>query len=72
MRVNCICPGAIDTPMIADGLQNKEVANNYTAGRLGRVGQPEEVAHAALFLGSDEACYITGLIMPVDGGWSVQ
>ncbi|WP_209122683.1 SDR family NAD(P)-dependent oxidoreductase [Alkalihalobacillus sp. BA299] len=72
VRVNCICPGAIDTPMIAEALQNKEIANNYAAGPLRRVGQPEEIAYAALFLSSDEASYITGLIMPVDGGWSAQ
>ncbi|OLO36957.1 short-chain dehydrogenase [Alkalihalophilus pseudofirmus] len=72
VRVNCICPGAIDTPMIAEVLQNKDIANNYASGPLRRVGQPEEIAYAALFLGSDESSYITGLIMPVDGGWSAQ
>lgn len=71
IRVNCICPGAIDTPMIADALKNPEVSKNYETGPLGRVGKPEEIAYAALFLASDESSYVTGLIMPVDGGWSV-
>ncbi|GGC89317.1 short-chain dehydrogenase [Thalassobacillus devorans] len=71
IRVNCICPGAIDTPMIQEVLDNPEIAKNYEAGPLGRVGKPEEVAQAALFLASEESSYITGLIMPVDGGWSV-
>jgi len=70
IRVNCICPGAIDTPMIREILDDPEIAKNYEAGPLGRVGKPEEVAQAALFLASEEASYITGLVMPVDGGWS--
>ncbi|MDR7238095.1 SDR family NAD(P)-dependent oxidoreductase [Neobacillus drentensis] len=70
IRVNCICPGAIDTPMISEVLDDPEIAKNYEAGPLGRVGKPEEIANAALFLSSDESSYITGLIMPVDGGWS--
>ena len=71
IRVNCICPGAIDTPMIEEVLQHDEAAKSYEANPLGRVGKPEEIASAALFLGSDDASYITGLIMPVDGGWSI-
>lgn len=71
IRVNCICPGAIDTPMIREVLDVPEIAKNYETGPLGRVGKPEEIANAALFLASDEASYITGLTMPVDGGWSV-
>lgn len=70
IRVNCICPGAINTPMISEVLDDPEIAKNYETGPLGRVGEPEEIASAALFLASDEASYITGLIMPVDGGWS--
>lgn len=70
IRVNCICPGAIDTPMIAEVLNDERIAKNYAAGPLGRVGKPEEIATAALFLSSEESSYITGLIMPVDGGWS--
>ena len=69
IRVNCICPGAIDTPMIAEVLSIPEFAEKFAAGcPLRRVGKPEEIANAALFLASDESSYVTGLIMPVDGG----
>lgn len=69
IRVNCICPGAIDTPMIAEVLSVPEFAEKFAAGcPLQRVGKPEEIATAALFLASDESSYVTGLIMPVDGG----
>jgi NAD(P)-dependent dehydrogenase (short-subunit alcohol dehydrogenase family) len=72
IRVNCICPGAIDTPMIADVLKNEAFAAAFTSNPLRRVGTPEEIANAALFLASDESSYVTGLIMPVDGGISAQ
>jgi NAD(P)-dependent dehydrogenase (short-subunit alcohol dehydrogenase family) len=72
IRVNCICPGAIDTPMIADVLKNEAFSAAFTSNPLRRVGKPEEVANAALFLASDESSYVTGLIMPVDGGVSAQ
>lgn len=70
IRVNCICPGAINTPMISEVLDVPEISKNYETGPLGRVGEPEEIASAALFLASDEASYVTGVILPVDGGWS--
>lgn len=70
IRVNCICPGSVATPMQGANWQDmigKERPNQPIA----RVGRPEEQAYAALFLASDEASYITGHIMPVDGGWYV-
>lgn len=70
IRVNCICPGAINTPMISEVLDVPEIAKNYETGPLGRVGEPEEIAGAALFLASDDASYVTGVVLPVDGGWS--
>jgi NAD(P)-dependent dehydrogenase (short-subunit alcohol dehydrogenase family) len=72
IRVNCICPGAIDTPMIADVLKHEAAATVFASNPLRRVGKPEEIAYAALFLASNESSYITGLIMPVDGGVSAQ
>lgn len=70
IRVNCIAPGAIETPMIAPVLDIPEVVAEFEKCPLGRVGQPEEIANAALFLVSEEASYITGVILPVDGGWN--
>lgn len=69
IRVNAICPGAIETrisPKSGSELHDRQIAKTP----LGRIGQPREVASAALFLASDEASYITGAILPVDGGWT--
>ena len=73
IRVNCICPGGIQTPMheaflatVAD--PEREMREMLKKIPLGRIGQPEDVAHAALFLASDESFYITGVALPVDGG----
>ncbi len=70
IRVNCICPGTIETPMIG------AIADETARARMGestpmkRVGQSDEIARAALFLASQDASYINGVILPVDGGWS--
>mgnify|MGYP001953528079 CR=1 FL=1 len=72
IRVNCIAPGAIETPMIADVLKIPEVRQRFEDMPLQRVGKPEEVGYAALFLASDEASYVTGVVLPVDGGWSTK
>ena len=71
IRVNAICPGAIQTrisPRPGEELYARQIAKTF----LGRVGQPQEVASAALFLASDAASYITGAILPVDGGWTAM
>lgn len=73
IRVNCVCPGDTDTPMLVDDAQRRGLAwEAYLDGAanrpMGRVGRPEEVARAVLFLASDEASYITGAILAVDGG----
>lgn len=62
IRVNCVAPGMIDTPM-ADG--HRASVGNYA---LKRLGTAEEVARALLYLSSDEAAYVTGITLPVDGG----
>lgn len=62
IRVNCICPGMVDTPM-ADGFRAN--VGNYA---LRRIADPEEIARALMFLTSDEASYITGATLAVDGG----
>ena len=67
ITVNCIAPGYINTDMTADITdENKE--NLYSQIPLGRIGNPDDIATAALFLASDEAGYITGQTITVDGG----
>ena len=67
IRVNCICPGPTETPMvpIASSEQRARVEERIP---LGRLGQPEDIAEAALYLASDAASYVTGAILAVDGG----
>ncbi|MEO1192412.1 MAG: SDR family NAD(P)-dependent oxidoreductase [Pseudomonadota bacterium] len=76
LRVNVVVPGIIDTPLaraLADeGEDPEEVAARRAAAvPMGRQGTPWEVAQAALFLASDEASFITGVLLPVDGGMSI-
>jgi meso-butanediol dehydrogenase / (S,S)-butanediol dehydrogenase / diacetyl reductase len=73
IRVNCICPGAIDTPMIAPALADQQVVEYFVTNcPLGRLGRPDEIAQVALFLASDAASYVNGAIIPVDGGWTAR
>lgn len=71
IRVNCICPGIIDTPMAMREAPAMVEKNASVFAPLGRIGQPEEIASAIHFLASDDAGYITGQVLLVDGGWSV-
>ncbi len=72
IRVNCLCPGLIDTPMTAGLFQGAEMAEFrdrfIAAHHLGRMGRPEEIASAALFLASEDASFVTGQALAVDGG----
>ncbi len=71
IRVNSLCPGPIQTrisPKPGDPMYQWQCDQTM----LGRVGYPREVAQAALFLASDEASYITGATLPVDGGWTAK
>lgn len=73
IRVNCICPGSIDTPMLrgalaASGNFDENWRKTEMVIPLGRIGSAEDIANATLFLASDEAAYITGVALPVDGG----
>lgn len=73
VRVNCICPGSIDTPMLRSALAS---SGNFDENwkktgmviPMGHIGAAEDIAYATLFLASDEAGYITGIALPVDGG----
>jgi len=74
IRVNCICPGFIETPLLAQVMDNPEMGaireRVRDAHMLGRLGQPVEIANAALFLASDEASFVTGHSLVVDGGFT--
>ncbi|REJ83571.1 MAG: short chain dehydrogenase [Bacteroidetes bacterium] len=74
IRINAVCPGAIKTPMIDRITGNKkEVEEQFAAMEpIGRLGQPDEVANAVLWLCSIEASFVTGISMAVDGGWIAQ
>jgi meso-butanediol dehydrogenase/(S,S)-butanediol dehydrogenase/diacetyl reductase len=67
IRVNCICPGPTRTPMV-DTSTPEKLARYETRVPIGRIGEPEDVAYAALYFASDEASMVTAAILPVDGG----
>ncbi len=70
IRVNCLAPGFINTDMSAAALNSDPERKHKVLSRtpMGRLGTPEDVANAAFFLVSDAAAYITGAVLPVDGG----
>lgn len=70
VRVNCLCPGFVDTPLLAS-ITPERRARLTALHPLGRMGTPEDIAHMALFLISDQASWITGQAIAVDGGFSV-
>ena len=74
IRVNAVCPGPIDTPMLQSvGQRHPRVVEKMAAAQpVGRLGQPEEIAEAAVWLCSDAASFVTGHPMPVDGGYMAQ
>lgn len=75
IRVNCICPGTVDSPSLHDRLRamgDYEAALQAFNARqpMGRIGTPQEIAHLAVYLGSDEAAFTTGQAHVIDGGWA--
>jgi NAD(P)-dependent dehydrogenase (short-subunit alcohol dehydrogenase family) len=69
IRANAICPGPIRTrisPPDGSEMHQRQIAKTM----LARTGEPREVAWAAVFLASDESSYVTGITLPVDGGWT--
>jgi len=71
IRVNCLCPGFVETPLLDALLKDPERTARLTAMHpLGRLGQPSDIAKAAVFLLSDDAAWITGQAIAVDGGLS--
>lgn len=75
IRVNCICPGRVETPWVSARVKEypdpekayREMASTQAVGRMGK---PDEIAAAALYLASDESAFITGTALLIDGGWS--
>jgi NAD(P)-dependent dehydrogenase (short-subunit alcohol dehydrogenase family) len=77
IRVNCVCPGTVDTPVLQRGMQESGDPEAFLAMLLaghpmGRIGRSEEIAAAVAFLASDDASFITGAILPVDGGFTAR
>lgn len=75
VRVNCICPGTVDSPSLHDRLHamgDYEAALKAFNERqpMGRIGTPQEIAHLAVYLGSDESAFTTGQAHVIDGGWA--
>ena len=77
LRVNCVCPGTVDTPFVEAYLEkyhkhekDKVRAELNQRQPIGRLGQPEEIAHLVLYLCSPEAAFVTGSIVTIDGGWT--
>jgi NAD(P)-dependent dehydrogenase (short-subunit alcohol dehydrogenase family) len=77
LRVNCICPGTVQTPFV-EGYLDKYHAHEKEKIRaelnarqpIGRVGRPEEIASLVRYVCSDEAAFMTGALLPIDGGWT--
>ncbi len=70
INVNCVCPGVIDTPMNKH-LSEKDINELKEQTPLGRIGKPEEVANLIYFLSTDDADFITGQVISVDGGFGI-
>lgn len=72
IRVNAVCPGMIDTPMWQRSISAELTAQLLENDPAGRLGRPEEIAAAVVFLCSPEASFANGAVMPVDGGFTAQ
>ncbi len=68
ITVNCVCPGTVLTPAVTDIPDNPEIPFVSRSTPLGRLARPEEIAAVFHFLASDDASYVTGAVIPVDGG----
>ena len=73
IRVNCVAPGFIETSMSSRALNGDPDRRNKVLSRtpMGKLGQPEDIANAVYFLATDQAAFITGQSLKVDGGYSI-
>ncbi|CAM4248760.1 short-chain dehydrogenase [Bacillus manliponensis] len=71
IRVNAVCPGYVDTPLLND-VNNETINKLITAHPIGRLGRPDEIAKAVLFLASDDSSFMVGANLLVDGGYTAQ
>jgi NAD(P)-dependent dehydrogenase (short-subunit alcohol dehydrogenase family) len=73
VRVNAISPGFVETNMTAE-FRDTEEGRAFLVARhpIGRLGRPEEIASVAAFLASDDASFVNGVVLPVDGGYTAQ
>ena len=71
VRVNTVCPGTIETPMIDRLLDDSGAESSFFVEKtpIGRLGKPQEIGDAVAWLLSDKASLVTGIALPVDGGW---
>ncbi len=73
IRVNCVCPGYIETPMTEAGMNDPDrLAHMIASEPMGRMGRPEEIAETVAWLSSDAASFVTGHTMTIDGGYVAQ
>lgn len=70
IRVNAICPGFIETPLLRESIPEEDRAHLASRHPMNRLGTPEDVAKAALWLASDASSFVTGMLFSVDGGWT--
>ncbi len=72
IRVNAIAAGLVDTPLIAERRSPEVMTARVAAHPIGRIGRPEEIADAVIWLCSERSSFVTGSVIPVDGGYAAH
>jgi NAD(P)-dependent dehydrogenase (short-subunit alcohol dehydrogenase family) len=70
IRINAICPGFIETPLLRESVPEEDRVHLASRHPMNRLGTPEDVAKAAMWLASDASSFVTGMLFSVDGGWT--